>query len=465
VSANEVVLDRGATPARDPLLLLRAAAEAAERDLILAPATAARLARDCPTIDSPWPAEARNLLTRLLASGPGLLAVWETLDETGALERLLPEWERVRLLPHASEVHRYTVDRHLVETCMEASRLIRRVARPDVLMVAALLHDIGKGSRREHCVAGEPIARSIAVRLGFGKHEVDLIAGLVRWHLLLPDVATTRDLEDPATIDLVAGHVGDPEFLELLEALTESDARATSPKAWTPWRAGLVSQLATRVRARLSPLPSVPEEPVPVEIPGRLDARPGLVDVRVLAQADGSRVTVVAVDRLGLLAATAGAFAVLRVSVREARAWSQDEYAVSVWEVDDPHLDPAVLRQKLESILDGRFDATARLARRTKGLDPSVAVRPEASAEATVLEVRVDNHPGVVHLVCAALADLELSVRSAHVATVGPQAVDVFYVQEIGARALTDERSAAAAHAVRRALSDTVTLDASPTRD
>ena len=94
-----------------------------------------------------------------------------------------------------------------------------------------------------------------------------------------------------------------------------------------------------------------------------------------------------------------------------------------------------------------------------------MAVRPEASAKATVLEVRVDNRPGVVHLVCAALADLELSVRSAHVNTLGPQAVDVFYVQEIGALALTDERSAAAAHAVRRALSGPVTLDSSPTRD
>ncbi len=167
ISHEEVVLDRGARPDRDPLLLLRAAAEAAERDLVLAPATAARLARESPTLPDPWPAEARDLFVRLLAAGRGLLGVWETLDETGALERLLPEWERVRLLPHASVVHRFTVDRHLVETCIEASTLIRRVGRPDVLMVAALLHDIGKGQLTEHCVTGQPIARSIAERLGF----------------------------------------------------------------------------------------------------------------------------------------------------------------------------------------------------------------------------------------------------------------------------------------------------------
>ena len=113
---------------------------------------------------------------------------------------MLPEWQRVRLLPHASVVHRFTVDRHLVETCVEASRLIRRVARPDVLMAAALLHDIGKGELVDHSVAGEPLAAAAATRMGFDAREVDLVGGLVRWHLLLAEVATTRDLEDPATV-------------------------------------------------------------------------------------------------------------------------------------------------------------------------------------------------------------------------------------------------------------------------
>ena len=170
----------GRTPARDPLLLLRAAALAAERDVELAPATAARLVRESPDLPVPWPDGARQLLVRLLASGRGLRAVWETLEETGALDRLLPEWERIRLLPHASVIHRFTVDRHLVETCIEASELIRQVARPDVLMVAALLHDIGKGELTEHSVAGEPIARAIAARIGFDEAGVDLVGLLVR---------------------------------------------------------------------------------------------------------------------------------------------------------------------------------------------------------------------------------------------------------------------------------------------
>jgi [protein-PII] uridylyltransferase len=86
-------------------------------------------------------------------------------------------------------------------------------------------------------------------------------------------------------------------------------------------------------------------------------------------------------------------------------------------------------------------------------------VRHGASTDATVIEVRSHDRPGVVYAVCRALADLGVSVRSAHVATLGPQAVDVFYVVESGAAALTDERSAEAVHAVRSALAPTVTLD------
>ncbi|MDP3890993.1 MAG: [protein-PII] uridylyltransferase, partial [Nocardioides sp.] len=154
LSGGEVVLDASARLREDPLLLLRAAAEAAERNVVLAPATAARLVREGAWLPEPWPDAARQLLVRLLASGRGLLPVWETLEETGAVGRILPEWERIRLLPHASAIHRFTVDRHVVETCIEASALIRHVARPDVLLVAALLHDIGKGSFDDHSVAG-----------------------------------------------------------------------------------------------------------------------------------------------------------------------------------------------------------------------------------------------------------------------------------------------------------------------
>ena len=451
---GEVVLDRGAKPAHDPLLLLRAAAAAAERGAVLAPPTAARLAREAPALPDPWPAEARQLLVRLLASGRGLLLVWETLDETGALDRILPEWERIRLLPHASIVHRFTVDRHVVETCIEASALIREVARPDVLMVAALLHDIGKGSLTEHSVAGAPIAREIARRMGFDEVEVDLIGNLVRWHLLLATVATTRDPDDPATVAAVTEQVTRPESLALLTALTEADARATSPKAWSAWRAALVRDLAARVRRSLD-AGAAPDErrQIDVEIPAVVRKK-GQPWFHVEPLSDGSRVTVVAPDRIGLLADVAATFAFQRTPVRACRAWPQGGYGVSQWQVDDQHLDAAVLRTRFEAIGEGRLDPAARLRPGDPAVElaPSVVVRPEASTQATVLEVRTSDRPGILYLVCHALARLDVAVRSAHVDTLGPQAVDVFYLQEAHAGALTDQRAAEAAHAVRAAL-------------
>ena len=453
LAANEIVLDRRARPAEDPALLLRAAAEAAERDVVLAPPTAARLARECAPLPEPWPPEARRLLVRLLAAGPGLLGTWETLEETGALAGILPEWERIRLLPHASAIHRFTVDRHVVETCLEASALIRQVARPDVLMVAALLHDIGKGSLTEHSVAGEPIARRIATRMGFDREAVDLVALLVRWHLLLAETATTRDPDDPATVQLLAARLGSAKALELLTALTEADARAASPQAWSSWRSGLVLDLSRRAATALTTgatVRSVAHDDVPLPD----EVRRGDLSISVEPVADGSRVTVIAPDRVGLLADFAAMFALQRVGVRAARVWSQEGFGVSVWEVADADVGAAVLRQRYDAIEDGRVDPAPRLAPPPgQALDPTVVVRPEASTQSTVLEVRAADRPGVVYLVCAALARLDVAVRSAHVDTLGPQAVDVFYLQEAAAGVLSDHRAAEAAHAVREALS------------
>jgi [protein-PII] uridylyltransferase len=480
VAAGEVVLACGAEPGCDPLLLLRAAVAAAERGLVLAPPTAARLAAEAAPVPEPWPVEARELLVRLLAAGPGLLAVWETLDETGALDLLLPEWHRVRLLPHASSVHRFTVDRHLVETCVEAGRMVRRVARPDLLLVAALLHDIGKGGAVDHSVAGEPVAAQVAARLGFTPGDVATIGALVRWHLLLAGTATSRDLDDPATVELVIARVRDLDTLDLLEVLTEADARATAPQAWTGWRAGLVADLAARIRSSLTGSPRVisrtavlaapdssPDdngdgEPLEPALPGDLleaGRDPSYLRVDVATGDGGAVLQVVAADRVGLMADVAGTLTLLRLPVRSAKAWTVEHVAVSEWSVTDHPPDPAVVVERLRRVVNGDLDPAARLGRCPPVLPPAVLVRHEASRRATVVEVRTQDQPGVVFLACRALAALQLSVRSAHVSTVGPQALDVFYVQEAGEVPLTDERAASAAHAVRRALETAATLD------
>ncbi|MGN6780011.1 MAG: [protein-PII] uridylyltransferase [Marmoricola sp.] len=454
VSYDEVVLDRGAAVDRDASLLLRLAVEAAERRLVLAPTGVARLVRSAPPLPDPWPAGARELWVRLLAAGPGLLPVWETLDETGALDRLVPGWERVRLLPHASTVHRFTVDRHLVETCIEAAALLGRVARPDVLVVAALLHDIGKGEPGDHSEAGAPLAVARAAGWGFDEADAALVGRLVRHHLLLPQTATTRDLADPATVASVLAQVPDRGFLDLLAALTEADARATSEQAWSRWRAGLVRDLVRRTARALAAV--APAEPTPRTETGAPSAGAGEVSVTVRVGADLTTVTVVAPDRVGLLADVAGALALQRAPVRSARVWTQDDnrvrVGVSEWVVAGADLDAAVLRQRLRAIAEGSLDPSGRLRGGGGGQPPVVLEHPDASTSATVLEVRAQDRPGLIHVVCAALAGLGIAVRSAHVATLGPQAVDVFYVHEPAGGPLAPDRTAAALAALTTAL-------------
>ncbi len=461
-SGGEVVLDRRAEVGRDRLLLLRAATAAAENDWVLAPTTAARLARDGVMPTEPWDEHARNLLVRLLGAGPGLLPVWETLDETGALDRVLPEWTRVRLLPHASAVHRFTVDRHLVETCIQASRMLRRVARPDLLLVAAVLHDIGKGGVRDHPVEGEPVAAAVAARLGLRPEEQALVGRLVRRHLLLTQEATTRDVTDPLTVERVADQVRDVSTLDMLEVLTEADARATAPQAWTTWRARLVGELAAGVRARLLGA-GPPADPEPVPEGGHDTVHgPEGVDVRLAETESGTTVTVAAPDRTDLMAALAGAFAAQRLTVRAARAWEPDpgRPAVSVWQLAETALDGRLLRERLALVLSGAVSPADRLpGPRPRVPEPVVQVRHDVSRTSTVLEVRVDDRPGLLYRVCRTLARLEVGIRSAHAATLGPQAVDVFYLREPGGGPLTEVRAAAVAHAVRQELACAATLD------
>ncbi|WP_030951911.1 [protein-PII] uridylyltransferase, partial [Streptomyces sp. NRRL S-481] len=164
---GEVVLARAARPERDPVLPLRAAAAAAQAGLPLSLHAVRRLAATVRPVPTPWPAEAREQLVTLLGSGRPTIEVWEALEAEGLITRLLPDWERVRCRPQRNAVHIWTVDRHLIETAVRASEFTRRVSRPDLLLVAALLHDIGKGWPGDHSVAGEIIAKDVAARIGF----------------------------------------------------------------------------------------------------------------------------------------------------------------------------------------------------------------------------------------------------------------------------------------------------------
>jgi [protein-PII] uridylyltransferase len=450
---GEVVLEAKARPDRDPLLLLRAAVAAAEHDLVLSPASAVRLARESALLPAPWTGEARRLLVRLLGSGPALAGVWETLEQAGAIELLLPEWAGVALRRSSSPAHTFTVDRHLVQTCVEASRLLHRVRRPDLLLLAALLHDIGKTGYGDHSERGAQMTRTIAGRWGFPATDCDTAASLVRLHLLLPHTATRRDLDDPATAGAVADAVQTTERLDLLAALTEADARATGPAAWTTWRARLVSQLLTRARAALEgtdpPLTSTP----PIENAEHSRLAPREVMVRTERHPDGTVVEVGASDRLGLLSDVAASLALSGLEVLSARAATRDGQGWSRWLVSNSDIDPRRVRQRLQAVLDGALDPRSHLPPPPAArAEPAVTVHQDASASATVIEVRDRDWTGLVSAVCAALATAGVDVRSAHVETIGPRAVDVFYVTDGAGRTLSSELAATIGERVRTAL-------------
>ncbi|MCW2747793.1 MAG: [protein-PII] uridylyltransferase [Nocardioidaceae bacterium] len=247
---DEIVLTADAD-VKDPELALRAAVGAVEEGVALSTTSARRIAGTLALLPEPWPSSARRLMVDFLASGSALVPVWDELDYCGVVERWLPEWSAIRLRGSSSPVHRFTVDRHMLEACVEASKRLRDVSRPDVLVVAALLHDIGKGVEGDHSEVGAPMAEAIALRWGFEPADAATVGLLVRWHLLLPTIATRRDIEDPETAANVAAVVGDVDTLDMLAAITESDARATNAAAWSTWRAGLILGLVAKVRAVL----------------------------------------------------------------------------------------------------------------------------------------------------------------------------------------------------------------------
>ncbi|MEU6588045.1 [protein-PII] uridylyltransferase [Streptomyces sp. NPDC046881] len=463
---GEVVLARAARPERDPVLPLRAAAAAAQAGLPLSLHAVRRMAATARPLPTPWPAEAREQLVTLLGSGRPTVEVWEALEAEGLITRLLPDWERVRCRPQRNAVHVWTVDRHLIETAVRASELTRRVSRPDLLLVAALLHDIGKGWPGDHSVAGEIIAKDVAARIGFDRADVAVLSLLVRHHLLLIETATRRDLDDPATVRFVAEAVGSQSTLELLHALTEADALATGPAAWSSWRGSLVADLVRRVSAVLAgDAPDEPEPAAPTAEQERLAMeafRTGGPVLALRAQPEpvaeepsgdpeplGVELLIAVPDQPGVLPAVAGVLAVHRLTVRTAELRAvglpddvEDEGTVLLlnWRVAAEYgslPQAARLRSDLVRALDGSLDIAGRLAERDAAYPrrrgwtappPRVTVAPAASHHATVIEVRAQDAPGLLHRIGMALEKAGVRVRSMHVSTLGANAVDAFYV-------------------------------------
>jgi [protein-PII] uridylyltransferase len=450
---GEVHLDTSAVADGDPLLGLAVGVAAAEHGVRIDRGSLQALAQRAVPLGDPWPEGARELFVRLWLAGPPAIDVVESLDQVGVWRGILPEWDRVRSKPQRNAYHTFTVDRHLCETAVNASGFADTVERPDLLVVGALLHDIGKGWPGDHTEVGIDLVDGMARRMWFDDADTAVLVDMVRHHLLLPDVATRRDLDDDDTIALVARCVGDPTTLHLLGALCEADSMATGPAAWNDWKRGLVRELVRRTDHVLAG--GVVDEVVDDSFPtatqrAAMSAGETVVDI----DSDGDTLTVVTTDRAGLFARVAGVLALAGMDVLSADLFSADGMALEVFRVATP-VDPqrawGVVARDLEPAIAGQFALTARLAARAAEpfgarrtlpgvAEPAVRIDNAASRAATVVEVVANDQLGLLATIGQTMAELGLDIRTAKVQTLGPQVVDTFYVVDVTGAKVTDDR-------------------------
>ena len=448
---GEIHLDETIDPATDPSLVLRVAASAARHRVRIDRPTLDRLAQSSPAMPSPWPAGAIDDLVGLLLTGHDAIPVLEALDQRGLWVRILPEWAPNRSRPQRNAYHRFTVDRHLWEATANASDLAKNVSRPDLLVLGALFHDIGKGYPGDHNDVGVELVGRIAPRLGIAPDDMVILQTMVAHHLLLPDVATRRDLADPATISYVAERVSSPLVLDLLHALTEADSLATGPAAWGSWKATLVTELVTRVHLVLGggDLDEVEWRLFPDADVLEMMAK-GVITVGVTEDS----VTVVSPDRPGTFSRVAGVLTLHGLGVLGAQAHSDEQgMAASQFRVQVPAHGPiewSPIITNLERALRGELAIEARMAERAKSYrrrrrsagelgPPKVTFFDEASSNATVIEVRAPDQHGILHRITKAMAEVGLDIRHATVQTIGDEVLDAFYVRTSGGEKLTDQ--------------------------
>ena len=438
---GEVHLADDADPATDPTLVLRVATAAARTGRRIDRDSLDRLGRFARVWPSPWPAGASDDLVALLLEGERAIPVWEALEQRDLVSRVIPEWSAVRCRPQRNAFHRFTVDRHLWQAAANAAGLSERVTRPDLLVLAALFHDLGKGYPGDHTVVGLQLFAKIGPRMGLGADDIRTIMTLIEHHLLLPDVATRRDVSDNTTITYVAERVENVGTLQLLDALTEADALATGPTAWGAWKQGLMHTLVSRVTQVLAG--------------GTIDTTtwrlfPDAATLETMAvgerniRADGDAITLVSPDRPGLFTSVAGVLSVHGLDILSAEAHSDEQgMAASRFHVRSAPQDGwGEVMHDIHAALDGRFDVGGRLLERAATYPrrrqlsaqgpqpPAVRFDDTASSNATVVEVHAPNRVGLLHDITNVFAELQLDIRHARIVTLGDNVVDTFYLRE-----------------------------------
>ena len=448
---GEIRLADDIDPADDPTLVLRVATAAARHHARIDRDSLNRLGERTQVWPDPWPAGASDDLVSLLLEGDAAIAVFKALDQRNLIVKVLPEWEPNRSRPQRNAYHRYTVDRHLWQTVANAAALADRVSRPDLLVLGALFHDIGKGYPGDHTEVGVKMFATIGVRMGLSAQDIDIVTMLIQHHLLLPDIATRRDLSDDATLTMVAETVKTTLVLELLHALTEADSLATGSSAWGSWKAGLVTMLVDRVSHVLGGGDVQ-------EVMWRLFPDAGVLEMmsaqKIAVRTSPDQITVVSPDRPGTFSRVAGVMALHGLDVLGAEAHSDEQgMAASEFRVVPPTYGPIEwqpIAADVTRVLNGELALDARLAERaatyrapraTTASAPAplrVRIDNTASSNATVIEIHAPDQLGILHRITKALADCGLDIRHARVQTLGSEVVDTFYVRTSKGTKVTD---------------------------
>ena len=453
IQNSEVTIEDGYDISTDSAIGLRAAAAAAQRGLPLSIDACVLLSEKFKSLPNPWPKPVLNDLISLIGAGRSMIRVFEALDQDGLIEKWIPEWSHVRFLPQRNVLHRHTVDRHMLETAVHAAALTRTVTRPDLLLVSALFHEIGKGfPDKDHSEYGEELIKPLAKRLGFDDKDCETIAILVREHLLLSAVATRRDLEDPATIGFVIEKIKDPESLQLLHALSISDGEATGKSAWSDWKAELVSTLVAKCLAAMAGIK-------PVSQPDLIPTGEIIDDISIKfignqENTENIEIEIIAKDQTGLLSAVAGLMTISRFNVRSAKTRTTNDIAVMRWIVEldaNAHLPTAEkLTEQLKKALSGELDLGRKIEeriatyRKYPGIPtpaPLVFAANDLATNATIIEVRMHDRPGILFNVTRAISRFGVDIKSAIVSTLGAEAFDTLYVTDLEGQPLTGERA------------------------
>lgn len=478
--------------AEDPVKLLTLFVCADTHDLDLHPHAFSAVTRSLSLVTSKLRRDPRATaaLLHVLAHGQRPYRVLTIMNETGLLGRFLPEWGRIVGQTQFNMYHAFTVDEHTLQAIgiindilrgrhaddhPLASEIIHLIADIEVLMLAMLLHDTGKGGERGQLEDGAISARRACERLGLEPRRTELVVWLVRHHLALSDHAQKRDVSDPATVRAFAELVGDPERLRLLLVLTVADIRAVGPGIWNGWKGQLMRTLYQQV-SRLFRGEDVDRETPLADHPdlvARARRDGAAVEAKIRAAGDLSQTTEIAVaarDRTGLFADLAATLATLGADVTDARVATTEGLVLDVFQIQDGAGAPYGLAEpaRLTRLVSALETAATRdhpvplpppaavpARRAVFDVRPVVMIDTHASGAATIVEVSGADRPGLLAELARTFTDHDLSIRSAHVAVFGERAVDSFYVvgrndKKVTSGPLLDELQTALEEALER---------------